>query len=880
MDLTGKEINTCYIIRRLIEENSFSSLWNARALFSAKELIIRFLLKKDSEYNEGELTNFKQDIMSFYKIRHPNIIGMIEMDAYNGHSFIVTEFVHGKNLFQYMNSTKSTRFEYILDIIVQITKGLDVIHTNNLVHKNINPESIWLSIDNDGLINAVKITNFVFIDLKNYFDSVSNKGHIKNYEYMAPEVRKNVKNKIDKRCDQYSLGLVFFTLIVGELPFKKDADGSYTILEINEDFVIHSLREKKISETCIMLIVRLLKDNPDDRYVSDYEILYELKKIIFENKFYIKAISEQKEYFGRGIDNLEFDYEIHSYKYTGFETVNTLENVKDWSRSESDYIKELEINKSGDKYLKPDENKLTIDIEDKNNIEKKKFDKNSKGIDNLSITDSSKQKTSVTTDYFSNYSKVTEQKVTPGKVEIQKESEKSDTIIDDPKIITQTKSFELITPVDIKKITTVVNSIANKIESIPDTMQNEKIQSSNVEKKFTSDYCKQDGKEKPEVLEKQDYFSNRNVNSLENNETIDYFIRYNSQQINTKQQSNEISVTNLNSKDTVKENTIEVSKSNNYFNQLYKEKKETVTTKNYFSNHIEAPVQNKETKKYFEDLKPVIIVKEETIPQLIPEPALTDDVENIEEKVNIGFYMNKYFKNMFEKDNKDLVIPNDELEELKVVQKKEPKNTRSKSRSIKKNRMMNFIKKEASGLHDSKGDSFIIGESEEKDKYEMINGLKGFFKENNLKAIQYKCSIKNENQEFSIFFEIIKNISYKEIIKHTIVENKNIQKENIDLLLHAFEDFDSFKNKVLLMNKVDALSIMSELFLNFGNKENPLILVLFNLQNADKSSLELLLALAKKIKQCPLLVIGFYDMFSATNNSNISKILKISVKNT
>src|SRR4030095_9456964 len=160
-------------------------------------------------------------------LKHPNIITIYEIGEVEGRHFIVTEFVDGKTLREYMTNTRMTVGE-VLDVAAQIASALQAAHEARIVHRDIKPENIM--VRRDGVVKVLdfglaKLTpqqlgtvNAQGLDQSNVR---TNPGMVMGtVGYMSPEQSRG--EDVDSRTDIWSLGVVLYEMVAGRAPFKGD----------------------------------------------------------------------------------------------------------------------------------------------------------------------------------------------------------------------------------------------------------------------------------------------------------------------------------------------------------------------------------------------------------------------------------------------------------------------------------------------------------------------------------------------------------------------------------------------------------------------------------------------------------------------------------
>lgn len=190
----------------------------------------------------GFIERFNREARALAKLNHPNIIAVYEFGQQNGLPYFIMEYVDGLNLRQLEQAGKLSSRE-ALQIVPQICEALQFAHDEGIVHRDIKPENILL--DKKG---RVKIADFGIAKILSGKPDVAiteTGGAIGTPHYMAPEQMEK-PTTVDHRADIFSLGVVFYEMLTGELPLGKFAPPSSRKVEVDvrlDDVVLRALEK-------------------------------------------------------------------------------------------------------------------------------------------------------------------------------------------------------------------------------------------------------------------------------------------------------------------------------------------------------------------------------------------------------------------------------------------------------------------------------------------------------------------------------------------------------------------------------------------------------------------------------------------------------------
>lgn len=201
------------------------------------------ILPPHSAADAGFAERFNREARALARLNHPNIVAVHDFGRVNGLHYLVMEFVDGANLRQLQRAGQLTP-EQAFEIVPQICDALHFAHGEGIVHRDIKPENILL--DKRG---RVKITDFGIAKILGHaadkIGLTSARDVVGTPHYMAPEQIENPQ-RVDHRADIYSLGVVFYEMLTGELPIGKFAVPSRKVqVDVRLDHVVLHALEKE-----------------------------------------------------------------------------------------------------------------------------------------------------------------------------------------------------------------------------------------------------------------------------------------------------------------------------------------------------------------------------------------------------------------------------------------------------------------------------------------------------------------------------------------------------------------------------------------------------------------------------------------------------------
>ncbi len=259
-----------YHLESRLGQGGMGVVYKARHAFLKTQLAIKIILP-DLVGNDPQLvTRFRQEALAAAAIRHQNVVGVTDYGVIQGQiPFLVMEYVDGESLHDMLTREKVLSPEKALELMSAICAGVGAAHHQGIVHRDLKPLNIMICNDKPSLSQAVKILDFGLAKIKSgellgSFIQAQTTGLMGSPYYMAPE--QWADDEPDSRSDIYSLGVMLFQMLTGDVPFKGSSipaimkkhisDPPPTFAELNiplslevEQAVRHTLHKEKEKRT-------------------------------------------------------------------------------------------------------------------------------------------------------------------------------------------------------------------------------------------------------------------------------------------------------------------------------------------------------------------------------------------------------------------------------------------------------------------------------------------------------------------------------------------------------------------------------------------------------------------------------------------------------
>jgi eukaryotic-like serine/threonine-protein kinase len=267
--MIGTVLSGRYRLEAKLGSGGMSTVYLARDETLDRPVAVKVMHREMSE-QEDQLQRFRQEARAVAKLTHPNVVSVIDAGEDGGYPYIVFEYVKGETLKQRIARVGALDPREAIAYAIEVARGLSVAHARNMVHRDIKPQNV--RIDEEG---RAKLTDFGISRQLEQAGVTATGRVLGTTDYVAPE--QAMGKGVDPRSDVYSLGVVLYEMLVGQVPFHADSQVGVAMKHVNEELPDVQRRRPEASAAVALVVERATAKNPAERYQSIAEMIDDLE---------------------------------------------------------------------------------------------------------------------------------------------------------------------------------------------------------------------------------------------------------------------------------------------------------------------------------------------------------------------------------------------------------------------------------------------------------------------------------------------------------------------------------------------------------------------------------------------------------------------------
>ena len=270
--LLGTTLGGRYRLESRIGSGGMSTVYRAQDETLERFVAIK-VMNREVATDSDQLERFRREARAVARLSHPNIVHVIDAGEDEGRPYIVFEYIEGETLKDRIRRLGRLEIPEAVAYCIEIARALSAAHAHQIVHRDVKPQNVL--IDTEG---TAKVTDFGIARTLEEEGLTDDGRVLGTTDYVAPE--QALGQPVSGQSDVYSLGVVLYEMLTGQLPYKAETQVGVAMKHVREDFPDVRKLRPEVSATLASVIETATDKELSERYVDDDEMIADLEKVL------------------------------------------------------------------------------------------------------------------------------------------------------------------------------------------------------------------------------------------------------------------------------------------------------------------------------------------------------------------------------------------------------------------------------------------------------------------------------------------------------------------------------------------------------------------------------------------------------------------------
>jgi eukaryotic-like serine/threonine-protein kinase len=270
--LLGTTLNGRYRLEARIGAGGMSTVYRATDETLQRRVAIK-LMHREIASDSDQLERFRREARAVAQLSHPHIVGVIDYGEDDGRPYIVFEYVEGETLKERIRRNGRLPITEAVAYAIEIARALGTAHARHIVHRDVKPQNVL--IDEEG---SAKVTDFGIARTLDEEGLTADGRVLGTTDYVSPE--QALGRPVTGQSDLYSLGVVLYEMLTGEVPFKGENQVAVAMKHVREDLPDVQMRRPEVSAALASVVDTATAKRIEDRYADDAELIADLEDVL------------------------------------------------------------------------------------------------------------------------------------------------------------------------------------------------------------------------------------------------------------------------------------------------------------------------------------------------------------------------------------------------------------------------------------------------------------------------------------------------------------------------------------------------------------------------------------------------------------------------
>ena len=270
--LLGTTLNGRYRLEARIGAGGMSTVYRATDETLQRQVAIK-LMNREIATDSDQLERFRREARAVAQLSHPHIVGVIDYGEDDGRPYIVFEYVEGETLKERIRRNGRLPITEAVAYAIEIARALGTAHARHIVHRDVKPQNVL--IDEEG---SAKVTDFGIARTLDEEGLTADGRVLGTTDYVSPE--QALGRPVTGQSDLYSLGIVLYEMLTGEVPFKGENQVAVAMKHVREQLPDVQFKRPEVSAALASVVDTATAKRVEDRYADDAELIADLEDVL------------------------------------------------------------------------------------------------------------------------------------------------------------------------------------------------------------------------------------------------------------------------------------------------------------------------------------------------------------------------------------------------------------------------------------------------------------------------------------------------------------------------------------------------------------------------------------------------------------------------
>ena len=270
--LLGTTLNGRYRLEARIGAGGMSTVYRATDETLQRQVAIK-LMHREIATDSDQLERFRREARAVAQLSHPHIVGVIDYGEDDSRPYIVFEYVEGETLKERIRRSGRLPITEAVAYAIEIARALGTAHARHIVHRDVKPQNVL--IDEEG---SAKVTDFGIARTLDEEGLTADGRVLGTTDYVSPE--QALGRPVTGQSDLYSLGIVLYEMLTGEVPFKGENQVAVAMKHVREQLPDVQQKRPEVSAALASVIDAATAKRVEDRYADDAELIADLEDVL------------------------------------------------------------------------------------------------------------------------------------------------------------------------------------------------------------------------------------------------------------------------------------------------------------------------------------------------------------------------------------------------------------------------------------------------------------------------------------------------------------------------------------------------------------------------------------------------------------------------